>query len=189
MTDHETQLSVDHLSLNHVKTMSIESDQTSLKSEITQLNFLNEELKKTMEEQTAIFVSNVDDVKRQLSGSVFIWFLTLRLLLAAQPKPAWLQFVQTEVDSLLILISTSADLVDKMHTVENEVYRMSQGVASPAHASASPSGSTKVISSSSNRTGISAHQTAECQVAEESARRLSKLDPVSSVSVRNFREG
>jgi len=140
VTDHETRSSVSHLSFNHDKTMNIGSEQTLLRTEITQLNCANEELKKTMEEQAAIFRSNVDDMKRQLS-----------------------------------------DLVDKMHTVENEVYRLSSGVASPTPATSSPSVSTSVISSSSNPAGITAHQTAESQVAEESARRMSKFDP-SAVS-------
>ena len=57
--------------MNHDKTISIESDQSLLKQEITILTSKNEELKKELEERTAIFQMNVDELRRQLSGKAF----------------------------------------------------------------------------------------------------------------------
>jgi len=143
LSDHSTQSSVDHLSLSHDKIVCLETEQHSLKNEITHLSSENEELKKNMEEQAAIFRSNVDDLKRQL-----------------------------------------AELADKMHTVENEVYRLSNCVSStssaslPSQSSLSPHNSTPVApsSASSSTCCLDSQQAAELQQNEETQPLVAKLD-------------
>ena len=69
LSNHDASSSVVHLSLSQSKIVGLETEQHSLKDEITQLSSVNEDLKKTLEEQDAIFRANVDDLKRQLAGT------------------------------------------------------------------------------------------------------------------------
>ena len=68
IAEHQAGSNCDHLSLNYSKTLSLDGVQTEMKGEISQLAAENEELKKTLEEQGAVFKANVEDLKRQLSG-------------------------------------------------------------------------------------------------------------------------
>ena len=82
LTDHSAQSCVEHLSLNHSKGQALENEQLVIRNEITQLSSENETLKKTIEEQNAIFRTNVDDLRRQLSGEQ-----TINQMLIALPAP------------------------------------------------------------------------------------------------------